>query len=71
MWAPAGTPQPIIDTIAADVKVILEKPEVQKKAAELASTPAPMTPRQFADYIQSERQKWSEVVKAVGIQLGQ
>jgi tripartite-type tricarboxylate transporter receptor subunit TctC len=53
------------------VKTILEKPEVQKKAAELASTPAPMTPKQFAEYIQAERQKWSEVVKAVGIQLGQ
>ncbi|WP_201838224.1 Bug family tripartite tricarboxylate transporter substrate binding protein [Microvirga zambiensis] len=71
LWAPAGTPQAVVDTIAADVKAILEKPEVQKKAAELASTPAPMTPKQFAEYIQGERQKWSEVVKAVGIQLGQ
>jgi len=71
LWAPAGTPQAIVDTIAADVKAILEKPEVQKKAAELASTPAPMTPKQFAEYIQAERQKWSEVVKTVGIQIGQ
>ncbi len=71
LWAPAGTPKPIIDQIAADVKAILEKPEVQKKSAELASTPAPMTPEQFAEYIQSERQKWSEVVKTVGVQLGQ
>ncbi|MGO4524882.1 Bug family tripartite tricarboxylate transporter substrate binding protein [Microvirga sp. 2MCAF35] len=71
LWAPAGTPQAIVDTIAADVKTILEKPEIQKKAAEMASTTAPMTPKQFAEYIQSERRKWSEVVKTVGIQIGQ
>ena len=71
LWAPAGTPLEVINTLAADVKQILEKPEVQKKSAELASTPAPMSPAQFAEYIKSERQKWSDVVKTVGIQLGQ
>jgi tripartite-type tricarboxylate transporter receptor subunit TctC len=71
LWAPAGTPQAVVDKIAADVKEILDRPEVQKKAAELASTVSPMSPAEFAKYIQSERQRWSEVVKTVGIQLGQ
>lgn len=37
----------------------------------MKTVPAPMTPKQVAGSIQGERQKWSEVVKAVGIQLGQ
>jgi tripartite-type tricarboxylate transporter receptor subunit TctC len=71
LWAPAGTPRPIIDRLAADVKAIMDQPEVKKKAAELGSTAAPSSPDQFAAFIRTEREKWQNVVKTVGIQIGQ
>jgi tripartite-type tricarboxylate transporter receptor subunit TctC len=71
LWAPAGTPRPIIDRLAADVKAIMERPDVRKKATELGSTPAPSSPDQFTAFIKGERDKWQNVVKTVGVQIGQ
>lgn len=71
LWAPAGTPRAIVDRLAADVKAIMERPDVMKKATELGSTPAPSSPDQFAAFIKGEREKWQEVVRTVGVQIGQ
>ncbi|HEX2137970.1 MAG TPA: tripartite tricarboxylate transporter substrate binding protein [Microvirga sp.] len=71
LWVPAGTPRSIVDRLAADVKSIMERPEVKRKSAELGSTPAPSSPEQFAAFIRSEREKWHEVVRTVGVQIGQ
>ncbi len=69
IWAPAGTPKVIVDKLAADIAAIMKNPDVVKRCQELASTPTPSTPEQFATFIAGERAKWSEVVKAVGIQM--
>jgi tripartite-type tricarboxylate transporter receptor subunit TctC len=71
LWAPAGTPRPIIDQLAADVKAVMERPEVVRKATELGSTAAPSSPDQFTAFIKTEREKWQNVVKTVGVQIGQ
>jgi len=71
IWAPAGTPKVIVDKLAADIAAIMAMPDVQKRCQELASTPTPSTPAQFTAFIAGERTKWAEVVKAVGIQIGQ
>ena len=66
LFAPAGTPRPIVDKMAAEVKRILEMPETVTKLTEIGAVPSPMTPDQFASFIASERTKWAEVVKASG-----
>jgi tripartite-type tricarboxylate transporter receptor subunit TctC len=66
LFAPAGTPRPIVDKMAAEVKRILEMPETVTKLTEIGAVPSPMTPDQFAGFIASERTKWAEVVKASG-----
>ncbi len=71
LWAPAGTPRPIVERLAADVKAIMERPDVRKKATELGSAPAPSSPEQFSAFIKAERDKWQNVVKTVGVQIGQ
>ena len=69
VFAPAGTPRPIVDTLAAEVKRIFEQPQVQKTLTEVGAVPSPMTPEQFAAFIGSERSKWQEVVKAAGVEV--
>ena len=69
VFVPAGTPRPIVDTLAAEVKRIFEQPQVQKTLTEVGAVPSPMTPEQFAAFIGFERSKWQEVVKAAGVEV--
>jgi tripartite-type tricarboxylate transporter receptor subunit TctC len=69
LFAPAGTPRAIVDKLAAEMKRILELPEVANQLKDLGAQPAPSTPEQFADFLKSERAKWRDVVKASGARL--
>jgi tripartite-type tricarboxylate transporter receptor subunit TctC len=69
LFAPAGTPRPTVDKIAAEVKRIWELPEVANKLKELGAEPAPSTPDEFAAYTRAQRVKWGEVVKASGVKI--
>jgi tripartite-type tricarboxylate transporter receptor subunit TctC len=67
--APAGTPQPIIDKLSAEVDRVLKKPEVAERFAKLGATPVGGTPRQLGDFIAAETRKWQQVVKASGAKI--
>jgi tripartite-type tricarboxylate transporter receptor subunit TctC len=69
LFAPAGTPPPIVDALAAEVKRILTLPEVQKKMQEVGAVPTPLTPDAFTAFIASERTKWEPVVQASGVKI--
>jgi tripartite-type tricarboxylate transporter receptor subunit TctC len=69
LFAPAGTPKPVVDKLAAEVKRIFEAPEVQKNLQEVGAVPSPMTPEQFVAFIAAERRKWQEVVQAAGVTM--
>jgi tripartite-type tricarboxylate transporter receptor subunit TctC len=69
VFAPAGTPKPIVDAMAAEMKRILELPDVKEKLFEIGAIAAPMTPDEFVKFIDGERTKWAEVVKASGAKL--
>src|SRR6185503_7500297 len=69
VFAPAGTPKAIVDRMAAEMKRILELPDVKAKLFEIGAIAAPMTPEAFVAFIDGERTKWSEVVKASGAKL--
>ena len=69
VFAPAGTPKPIVDKMAAEMKRILELPDVKEKLFEIGAVASPMTPDEFAKFIDGERAKWADVVKASGAKL--
>ena len=69
LFAPAGTPRPVVEQIAAEVRRVFELPEVVMALKKVGGEPAPMSPDQFAEFIRSERPKWKEVVKASGVQI--
>jgi tripartite-type tricarboxylate transporter receptor subunit TctC len=69
VFAPAGTPKPIVDKMAAEMKRILELPDVKEKLSELGAVAAPMAPEDFVKFIEGERAKWAEVVKASGARI--
>jgi tripartite-type tricarboxylate transporter receptor subunit TctC len=69
VFAPAQTPRPIVDALAAEVKRIFEAPERQKSLLEVGAVAAPMTPEEFGAFIAGERRKWQEVVQAAGVEV--
>jgi tripartite-type tricarboxylate transporter receptor subunit TctC len=69
LFAPAGTPRPVVEKIAAEVKRVFELPDVVDALTKVGGQPAPMTPDAFAAFIASERPKWREVVKASGVHI--
>ena len=69
LMAPAGTPQPIIDKLSAEVDRILKKPEVIERFAKVGAIPVGGTPKQLGDFIAAETTKWKEVVKNSGAKV--
>jgi tripartite-type tricarboxylate transporter receptor subunit TctC len=69
LFAPAGTPRPIVDKLAAEVKHAFEEPDVVEALKKVGGESAPMTPDGFAEFIAAERPKWRDVVKASGVHI--
>jgi tripartite-type tricarboxylate transporter receptor subunit TctC len=68
LFAPIGTPRPIIDRIASEVKrVFADKDFVEKYVINRGQVPAINTPEQFAAEIRTDRAAAGEVVKAAGM----
>jgi tripartite-type tricarboxylate transporter receptor subunit TctC len=69
LFAPAGTPRPIVERLAAEVKHVFEEPGVVTALTKVGGKPAPMSADEFTAFIASERPKWQQVVKAAGVHL--
>jgi len=69
LFAPAGTPRPIVEKIAAEVKRVWELPEVIAALRNVGAEPAVSTPDEFTAYTAAERVRWGEVVKASGVKI--
>jgi len=69
LFAPAGTPRPIVDKLAAEVKHMFEQPDVVDSLKKVGGEPESMTPDAFAAFIATERPKWRDVVKASGVHI--
>jgi tripartite-type tricarboxylate transporter receptor subunit TctC len=69
LFAPAGTPPELVDTLAAEVKRIFTAPDTQKALNDIGAVPSPMTPDEFTTFIAGERKKWEKVVKEAGVSV--
>ena len=65
--APAGTPQPIVDKLAAGIKTALDDPNVFKRLQEAGVDPTlGRGPKEAADFIKAELAKWAPIIKMSG-----
>lgn len=69
VFAPAGTPQPIIERMAAEISAMLKEEAVQARLKTLGATPVGGTPKEFGNYVNAEMVKWGRVIKTLNIQL--
>ena len=69
MFAPAGTPAPVVAQLNKAIVKVLNQPDVKKKINEQGAETYGETPEQFAAFIQAEAVKWGKVVKESGASL--
>jgi tripartite-type tricarboxylate transporter receptor subunit TctC len=67
--APAGTPQPIVNKLNAEITAALNDEQIKTNMRNLGVEPAPTRPEVFEAYIRSETQKWAKVIRAANIKL--
>ena len=67
--APGGTPQPILDRYNKEIVRILQMPEVRSKLEQMEFDVVASTPKQFADWIQSEILRWGKVIQETGAKV--
>jgi len=65
--APAGTPMPIVRQLAAEIRRILEQPDMRASLAAQGAEPKPEDPETFGVRIRADIAKWTEVIKAAGL----
>jgi tripartite-type tricarboxylate transporter receptor subunit TctC len=68
--APAGTPRPIVDSLAAQIAKLLADPAMRDKLTKIAIEPLiGSTPDSFAAFIKTEVDRWAVVVRNSGAEL--
>jgi len=69
VFAPAGTPKPVVDRLHDEFERALRSPEIVERLSKMGAKPAPMSPQAFADFVRAEQQKYGKIVKASGARV--
>ena len=69
LLAPAGTPMPIVERLAAETAKVLRLPEVRNKLMDLGLEPIGDSPAQFAATVRADYDKWGKAIRAANIKL--
>lgn len=69
LLAPAGTPQPIVDRIAAAVASSVQDPAIRPRMATMGLIPQATGPAAFSALIRSDLARWGELVRAAHIKI--
>jgi tripartite-type tricarboxylate transporter receptor subunit TctC len=66
---PARVPDAAVRALNAEIKALIDRPETQRRFAEMGGVPAYGTPGQFAAFVRAEIEKWRGVIRREGLQL--
>ena len=69
LYAPKGTPKPVIDRLVAALQATVKEADVQKRFADLGATtyaPDKATPQALQQHLKAEIEKWAPIIKKAG-----
>jgi tripartite-type tricarboxylate transporter receptor subunit TctC len=69
LFAPAGTPQPVIDRLSQALNKVLRDEELRQQLAQRGSEPAPTTPDGLRQFIRVEIDRWGAAIRRSGASL--
>lgn len=67
MFAPAGTPAPVVERINRELVAVLERPDLREKGAELGIEIFGSTPRELGEYVKSQIALWGQLTADAGL----
>jgi len=71
LFFPKGTPAPIVARFNGALRVVLDRPELQARLREAATTVVPperRSPEYLRSFLDGETKTWAEAIKASGIE---
>ena len=70
LFAPARTPQPILNKLNANFNVAMNDPGVRQRLLQVGADADPGTQEQMRQRLHSEIEKWRKVIQTAGIKAG-
>ncbi|MGZ5151941.1 MAG: tripartite tricarboxylate transporter substrate binding protein [Burkholderiales bacterium] len=70
IFAPAGTPRPIIAKLNREINHVLSLPDTQQRFASQGLIPGGGSPEELGKFLRAEMAKWGALIKEAGIQGG-
>ena len=67
MFAPAGTPAPIVERINRELVAVLNQPELRARGAELGIDIFSSTPAELGQYVKSQIALWGQLTADAGL----
>ena len=64
LLAPAGTPQDVVDKIAADVRAVLADDAVKARFVALGGVPRATTPAEFSKLIADDKARYAQIIRS-------
>jgi len=69
-FAPAKTPQAIIDKLNAAINKLLQQPDIVQRMADMGMSDIPLTtPAEFAATVQQDTERWGQLIRTIDLQL--
>ena len=69
LWAPAKTPQNIVEQLQKTVALVVHRPELKQLLAAQGLEPVGSTPEQFADYTRDEYAKYAKLIRDANLKF--
>jgi len=66
IMAPAGTPKAVVDRLNAEIRKIVEAPEMKSAWDKQGAVAMSMSPDEFGHFMREDIEKWARVVKVSG-----
>ena len=67
LFAPAGTPRPVVERLNAEVRAAMATKEVQEQFAKGGVYPAGMGVDEFTAFVKAETERWGRLVELAGM----
>lgn len=67
LFAPAGTPRPVIDRLRLQAAKVLQLPDIREKLAAFGIDPVGNTPEELAAIVKADIEKWAAVARSANV----
>lgn len=65
-WAPAGTPDPVVQRLNAAFNEVLKEPDIRQRLAQAGVVPVGGAPEVHSQQVQAEQQMWAQAAAKIG-----